>query len=44
VREPTLKKYLALVRRMKNYLKGFTVEYIERNKNIKANELAKVAA
>jgi ribonuclease HI len=28
-REQTLKKYLALVRRMKNHLKGFTVEYIE---------------
>jgi ribonuclease HI len=30
-REPTLEKYLGLVRRMENYFKGFTVEYIERN-------------
>jgi ribonuclease HI len=43
-REPTLKKYLALVRRMENYFNGFTVEYIERNKNTKADELAKTAA
>jgi hypothetical protein len=43
-REPTLEKYLALVRRMKNYFKGFTVEYIERNKNTEANELAKAIA
>jgi hypothetical protein len=28
-REPTLEKYLALVRRMKNHVKGFTVEYNE---------------
>jgi hypothetical protein len=28
-REPTLERYLALVRRMENYFKGFTVEYIE---------------
>jgi hypothetical protein len=28
-REPTLERYLALVRRMKNYFKGFTIEYIE---------------
>jgi hypothetical protein len=40
-RESTLEKYLALVRRMENYFKGFTVEYIERNKNAKADELAK---
>jgi hypothetical protein len=32
------------MRRMKNYFKGFTVEYIERNKNTKADELAKTAA
>jgi hypothetical protein len=29
---------------MENYFKGFTVEYIERNKNCEAGELAKVAA
>jgi hypothetical protein len=28
-REPTLERYLALVRRMENYFKGFTIEYIE---------------
>jgi hypothetical protein len=39
-RELTLKKYLGLVRRMENYFKGFTVEYIDRNKNIEADELA----
>jgi hypothetical protein len=39
-----LEKYLALVRRMENYFKGFTVEYIEWNKNIKADDLAKAVA
>jgi hypothetical protein len=29
---------------MENYLKGFTVEYIERAKNVKVVELAKVTA
>jgi ribonuclease HI len=43
-REPTLEKYLALVRRIENHFRGFTVEYIERSKNSKANELVKVAA
>jgi hypothetical protein len=43
-REPTLERYLALVRRMESYFKGFIVEYIERNKNIEADDLAKVAA
>jgi hypothetical protein len=33
-REPTLERYLALVRRTECYFKGFTVEYIERTKNI----------
>jgi hypothetical protein len=32
-REPTLERYLAQVRRMESYFWGFTVEYIERNKN-----------
>jgi ribonuclease HI len=40
-REPTLKRYLGLVRKMENYFKGFTVEYNERNENCKADELAK---
>jgi hypothetical protein len=39
-----LEKYLALVCRMENYFKGFTVEYIEWNKNTEADELAKAAA
>jgi hypothetical protein len=43
-REPTLEKYLALVRRMENIFKGFTIEYIDRNKNSKADELAKATA
>jgi hypothetical protein len=29
---------------MENYFKGFIVEYIERNKNCEADELAKAAA
>jgi hypothetical protein len=28
---------------MKNYFKGFTMEYIDRNKNVEADELAKAA-
>jgi ribonuclease HI len=43
-REPTLKKYLLLVRRMNNCFKGFTIEYIDRNKNVEADELAKAIA
>jgi ribonuclease HI len=43
-REPTLEKYLALVRRMEFFFKGFTVEYIDRNKNSEADELMKAAA
>jgi ribonuclease HI len=43
-REPTLKRYLALIRRMNNYFKGFIVEYIERTKNVEDKELAKATA
>jgi ribonuclease HI len=43
-RDPALERYLALVRRMDNYFKGFTVEYIERTKNAEANELVKATA
>jgi ribonuclease HI len=43
-RGPTLEKYLSLVRRMENFFKGFTVEYIDRNKNSEADELSKPAA
>jgi hypothetical protein len=39
-----LEKYLALVRRVDNYFKGFTVEHIDRNKNTEANKLGKAAA
>jgi ribonuclease HI len=36
-RDPTLERYLGMARRMENYFKGFTVEYIERNKFFEAN-------
>jgi hypothetical protein len=41
-RDETLERYLAIVRRMQNFFKGFTVEHIERKKNIEAYELVKV--
>jgi ribonuclease HI len=40
-REPTLERYLTLVKRMECYFKGITVEYIERTKNSEADELVK---
>jgi ribonuclease HI len=43
-RKPTLETYLVLVRRMEIFFKGFTVEYIDRNKNTEADEHAKAAA
>jgi acetolactate synthase regulatory subunit len=43
IRDKTLERYLAVVRRMENFFKGFTVQHIERTKNIEADELAKVA-
>jgi hypothetical protein len=43
-REPTPRRYLAQVRRMESYFKGFIVEYIERIKNSEVDELAKAAA
>jgi ribonuclease HI len=43
-RDTTLERYLAVIQMMENYFKGFTVKYIERNKNTEANELAKAAA
>jgi ribonuclease HI len=43
-REPTLERYLALVRMMESYFKGFAVEYIERNKNVEADDPTKAAA
>jgi ribonuclease HI len=38
-REPTLERYLALVRRIECYFKGFTVEYIERTKKCRWQRL-----
>jgi hypothetical protein len=32
-----------LIRRMENHFKGFTVEYIERSRNIETDELTKSA-
>jgi ribonuclease HI len=43
-REPTLEKYLSFVRRMEFFFRGFTVQYIYRNKNVEADELTKAAA
>jgi hypothetical protein len=43
-KEATLERYLALIRRMESYFKGFTVEYIERNKNTEAGDLVKAIA
>jgi hypothetical protein len=43
VRAATLERYLAIIRRMENYFMGFTVEYVERAKNIEADKLAKAA-
>jgi hypothetical protein len=40
-REPTLEKYLALVKRIEFFFKGFTVEYVDKNRNTEADELAK---
>jgi hypothetical protein len=39
-----LERYLAVVRRMERFFKGFTVRYIERTKNEEADELAKAVA
>jgi hypothetical protein len=43
-RAATLERYLAIIRRLENYIKGFTVEYVEWTKNTEAGELAKAAA
>jgi hypothetical protein len=43
-REPTLEKYIALIRRIDNHFKGFTTEYNERKNNTEADELANAAA
>jgi hypothetical protein len=41
---PTIDRYMALIRIMLNYFKGFTIDYIERTKYAEAVELAKAAA
>jgi hypothetical protein len=43
-RDKTLERYPAVVRRMENHLKEFTVEHIKRTKNTEIDELAKVVA
>jgi ribonuclease HI len=43
-RELTLERYLTLIRRMENHFKGFTMEYIERSKNIESTKLVKAVA
>jgi hypothetical protein len=43
-RDETLERYLAAVRRMEIFFKGFTVEHIERAKNTEADKLAKATA
>jgi ribonuclease HI len=43
-RDKILERYLDVIRRMENFFKGFTVEHIERAKNIEADELAKAVA
>jgi hypothetical protein len=40
----TLEGYLAAVRRMERFFKGFTVQYIERANNTEEDELAKAVA
>jgi hypothetical protein len=43
-REPILERYVALIRRVESYFRGFIVEYIECNKKTKVDELEKDAA
>jgi ribonuclease HI len=43
-RDSMLERYLSLVQRMENYFRGFSIEHIERSRNIEANELVKAAA
>jgi hypothetical protein len=43
-RDETLERYLAAIRRMERFFKGFTVQHIERAKNAEADELAEAAA
>jgi hypothetical protein len=43
-RDSMLERYLSLVQRMENYFRGFSIEHIERSRNIEANELVKAVA
>jgi hypothetical protein len=43
IAEQIKKECMAVVHRMENHFKGFTVEHIERAKNMEADELAKAA-
>jgi hypothetical protein len=40
-RDAMLERYLALIRRMENYFRGFSVEHIEKSKNTNVDELAR---
>jgi ketopantoate reductase len=44
VRDETLERYLAVIRMMEGFFKGFTVQHIERAKNTEVDELTKAAA
>jgi hypothetical protein len=43
-RDETVERYLAAIRRMENFFKGFAVKHIERAKNTEVDELAKATA
>jgi hypothetical protein len=43
-RDESLERYLAVICRMENHFKGFTVEHIERAMNTEVDEMAKAAA
>jgi ribonuclease HI len=43
-RDTMPERYLALVRRMENYFRGFSIEHIERSKNTEVDELVKATA
>jgi hypothetical protein len=43
-RDETLERYIAAIRKMEIFFKGFIVEHIERAKNTEADELAMAAA
>jgi hypothetical protein len=42
-RDETLERYLAAIRRMENFFKGFIVEHIERVKNTEVDKLTNAA-